>query len=85
MGSSEPEERPQMEQLPPTDVEGLLGLLNRHRAEIDKNFETVAQMITAQNSRHLRALEIQKRWNYGLTAALVIVTTLAAILYFRGA
>jgi hypothetical protein len=52
-------------------------LLNRHRAEIDKNFETVATMLNAQNERHEKATQLQRRWNYGLAAALVIVTILA--------
>jgi len=81
--SSEPAE-PVQEALPPTDISGVIGILNRHRSEIDKNFETVVEMLNAQNERHLKALQIQRRWNYGLTAALVIVAILAIAIYWRG-
>jgi hypothetical protein len=80
--SSEPTE-PVQEMPPPADISGVIGVLNRHRSEIDKNFETVAEMLRAQNGRHLKAIQIQRRWNYGLTAALVIVAILAIASYWR--
>ena len=64
---------------PPADI---VGLLHRHRVEIDKNFETVVQMLNAQNERHIHAMKIQKRWNYALTAAVVVVTILAIAGYW---
>jgi hypothetical protein len=70
---------------PPTNIAEVTELLNRHRFEIEKNFETVVAMLNAQKDRHLKALERQRRWNYGLAAALVIVAaTLAVVLYWRG-
>jgi len=60
-------------------------VVNRHRAEIDNNFQVAARTIAAQNARLTRALEIQKRWNYALTAAVAILAiTLAVILYKMG-
>jgi hypothetical protein len=81
--SSEPTE-PVQEAPPPADISGVIGILNRHRSEIDQNFETVGKMLNAQNERHLKAIQIQRRWNYGLTAALVIVAILAIASYWRG-
>ena len=81
--SSEPPE-PVHEAPLPTDISGVIGILNHHRSEIDQNFKSVAEMLNAQNERHLRALQVQRRWNYGLTAALVIVAILAIASYWRG-
>src|SRR5882762_9013753 len=69
---------------PPSDISGVIGILNRHRSEIDKNFKTVAEMLNAQTQRHLKAIQIQRRWNYGLAAALVIVAILTIASYWRG-
>lgn len=80
--SSEPAE-PVPQAPPPTNIAEVTELLNRHRAEIDKNFEAVAAMLNAQNNRLLKAMQIQRRWNYGLTAALVIVTILAIASFWR--
>jgi hypothetical protein len=80
--SSEPPE-PVQEAPLPTDISGVIGILNRHRSEIDKNFKTVAEMLNAQHERHLKAIQIQRRWNYSLTAALVFVAILAIASYWR--
>jgi hypothetical protein len=80
--SSEPAE-PVPQAPPPTNIAEVTELLNRHRAEIDKNFEAVAAMLNAQNNRLLKAMQIQRRWNYGLTAALVVVTILAIASFWR--
>ena len=80
--SSEPSESVQ-EVPPPADISGVIGILNRHRSEIDKNFETIVGMLNAQSARHLKAIQIQRRWNYGLTAALVILAILILILSTR--
>jgi hypothetical protein len=70
---------------PPTNIAEVTELLNRHRFEIDKNFETVVAMLNAQKDRHLKAMELQRRWNYGLTAALAVVAVLLAVaIYLRG-
>lgn len=81
--SSEPPE-PVQEVPSPTDISGVIGILNRHRSEIDKNFETVVEMLNAQKERHLKAMQIQRRWNYGLAAALVVVAIFAIARYWRG-
>jgi hypothetical protein len=86
MGSGGSTEQAEPTLLPPTDVEGVVQLINQHRAEIDQNFQAVSQMIAKQNARHARAMEIQKRWNYALTAAVVILTAaLGYLLYKTGA
>ena len=79
---SEPVE-PVQQVPPPANISEVMDLLNRQRSEIDKNFEAVAAMLNAQNNRHLQAMQIQRRWNYGLTAALIIVTILAIASYWH--
>jgi hypothetical protein len=66
--------------LPPSDIAGIVNLIDHHRAEIDKNFETVVAMLNVQKEQRLRALRIQKRWNYGLTAAVVLLAILSMVL-----
>jgi hypothetical protein len=68
---------------PPTNIAEVTELLNRHRFEIDKNFEAVVAMLNAQKDRHLKAMELQRRWNYGLTAALAVVVVILAVVLFR--
>src|SRR6266850_4795952 len=67
--------------LPPADISGIVNLIDHHRAEIDKNFETIVAMLNLQKEQRLRALRIQKRWNYGLTAAVVLLTILSIVLF----
>src|SRR3954464_13874538 len=76
--SAQPPENPPA----PEDIAGMVGLLSRHRAETQANFETLAQMLRAQNEQLLHTIQIQRRWNYGLTGALVIIAVLAALAYF---
>jgi hypothetical protein len=80
--SSEPSP-PAPEEPPPANIAEVTELLNRHRFEIDKNFEAVAAMLEAQKKRHLQAMQIQRRWNYGLTVALSIGAILAIVAYWR--
>jgi hypothetical protein len=75
---------PVKETPPPANIAEVTELINRHRFEIDKNFEAVAEMLNAQKAHHLKALQIQRRWNYGLTAALGVMTILAVLVYLRG-
>ena len=67
--------------LPPADISGIVDLIDHHRAEIDKNFETVAAMLNVQNEQRLRAIRIQKWWNYGLAAAVVLLAILWIVLF----
>ena len=82
MGSSSEPAEPVQQGPPPTNIAEVTDLLNRHRFEIDKNFEAVIGMLNTQKARHAKALEIQRRWNYGLTAALAIMAILAAVAYW---
>jgi hypothetical protein len=84
MSSSNEPPEPVQEVPPPTDIPGVIGILNRHRSEIDKNFKTVVEMLNAQKGWHLKAMQIQRRWNYGLAAALAIVAIFAIASYWRG-
>ena len=64
---------------PPSDVAGMLA---HHRAEIDKNLETIVGILNAQNERHLKAMKQQQRWNYALAGAVVVVAILATVAYW---
>ena len=66
----------------PQTLDDLVGLLNQHRAEIDRNFDAVAQALAALNAGQLRAAQMQKRWNYGLAAALLIAAGVAVTALF---
>ena len=68
---------------PPEDVNGLIDLMNQHRAEVNRGFDAVSQMIQAQNQRHQQALRIQRRWNYGLLAGLIAIAIMMIALYWR--
>ena len=83
MSSSSEPPAPVQDAPPPADISGVMGILTRHRHEIDKNFQTVAAMLNAQNEQHLKAIQIQRRWNYGLTTALIIVAILVIASYWR--
>jgi hypothetical protein len=68
----------------PPDLAGIADYVNKLRADTEKNFEAVAAMLRAQNEQLLRTIQIQRRWNYGLAGALVVVAILAAAAYVRG-
>ncbi len=81
--SSDPREPVQTAPLP-SDISGLLEVVNQHRSEIDKNFETVIGMLNAQKELHQKAMQIQRRWNYGLAATVVIAAIFAIASYWQG-
>jgi hypothetical protein len=83
MSSPSESTEPVQQAPPPSDISGVVRLLNQHRAEVDKNFEAVAAMLNAQHNRHLEAIQIQRRWNYALAAALVVVAILAFASFWR--
>jgi len=78
MSSSEPEQKAEETHLP-ADVAGLAEAVGRLRSDTTQNFEAVGQMLKAQNERHQRAMQIQRRWNYGLAAGLIVVAILAVV------
>ena len=55
----------------PQDVAGLTELVQRYRVEVDRGFDALTRALEEQNERHLQALRVQRRWNYGLLAAVV--------------
>ena len=81
MGSDEPSAPP--ETAVPADIASVVDYVNRLRIDTEKNFETAAHLLRVQNEQLLQALKIQRRWNYGLTAACVLIAALAAAAYFH--
>ena len=81
-GDSQPSP-PKAEGPPPEDISGLVDLINQHRAEVNRGFDAVSQMVQAQNQRHQQALRLQRRWNYGLLAGLIAVALTIVVLYWR--
>jgi hypothetical protein len=57
--------------------------MNRHRAEVNRGFDAVSQMIHAQEERYQEALRLQRRWNFGLLIGIIATVILAVVLYFR--
>jgi len=82
MTSSEPEPSPEESHLP-ADIASLAEAVGRLRSETTQNFDAVGQVIKAQNARHLRDLQIQRRWNYGLAAGLIIAVILSIVAWMR--
>jgi hypothetical protein len=78
MTSNDPEPRTEETQLP-ADLASLAEAFGRFRSETSQNFEAVAQMLKTQNEHHLRAIQFQRRWNYGLAAGLIVVAILAIV------
>ena len=64
------------QQQPSENIEGLLA---EHRAYVDRNFETVVQMLNAQNEKLTETNRRQRIWNISLAVSLA-VTFLFAIL-----
>ena len=52
--------------LPPTDISGIVNLIDHHRAEIDKNFETVVAMLNLQKEQHGPQADCSDRINHFL-------------------
>ena len=68
---------------PPDNLQGVVDLVKQYRAEVDRGFGAVSQMIQEQEQRHQHALRIQRWWNYGLLAGLLATMIVAAALYWR--
>lgn len=84
MSSSSEPAAPAQDAPPPANIAEVTELINRHRSEIDRNFEAVVGMLNAEKKRHLEAMKIQRRWNYGLTAALLGMAIVGFVIYWRG-
>ena len=88
LGSSGPSVRPPRTPLPPDDVRNsdphsVISLLSTHRAEVEKNLQAVAQILKAQSDQQILALRTQRRWNYGLAIAVVLIAIVAVAAYLR--
>jgi hypothetical protein len=64
---------------PAVDVYALLA---QQRTEIDKNLDTIVQMLNAQNERFLHTIHRLRIWNAALTAGLVVALLFALLAYF---
>lgn len=73
--------KPEVEVL--RDSPSVFEVIQKYRSDVEHGLAALSQEIQAQNDRHERALRIQRRWNYGLLAALVALASLAAAVYLR--
>lgn len=83
MSSGQSKPSPQADSPPPEDLHGVIDLVKRYRAEVDRGFDAVSKIIQEQEQRHQHALSIQRRWNYALLVGLVATMIVAVALYWR--
>lgn len=55
----------------PRETSSVAELIQQYRTQVDRGFAALSQEIQDQSERQRRALQIQRRWNYGLLAGLV--------------
>ena len=70
---------------PPPEGANIVDLIQEYRAEVDRGFDALSKSIREQNERSVRALRLQRRWNYGLLAGLVVVGVVMVVLYLKNA
>ena len=58
----------------PVDIDALLA---EHRAQVNRNLETMARMLNAQNEKLTETIRRQRIWNVALAAGLVIAIVAA--------
>jgi hypothetical protein len=68
---------------PPEDLQGVVDLVKRYRAEVDRGFDAVSQLIQEQEQRHQQALRIQRRWNYALLVGILVTMAVVVVFYWR--
>ena len=59
------------------DVDLIQSAITRHRQEIDRNIETVVQMLNLQNQALEALTRRQQKWNIALAASVVIAIAIA--------
>lgn len=74
---------PATQQYIPRDGTHIVDLIQEYRAQVDRGLSSLAQEIRAEHERQQRALQIQRRWNYGLLAAVAILAVLLVMLLLR--
>jgi hypothetical protein len=67
----------------PKDVQELMDVIHRYRTEVNSGIEALAQTIQEQKERQLQAIQVQRRWNYGLLAGLVTLAVTVLVLASR--
>jgi hypothetical protein len=84
MSSSDaPAEPPQRTVAPPSDISELFDILAQRQLETEKRLEGAGAMLNALRERQIIAARIQRRWNYGLAAGLVLIAALAIVSLWR--
>lgn len=64
----------------PRDTPTVFDLIQQYRSQVDQGLTALSEEIQDQNERHQRALQIQRRWNYGLLAGLLGLALLVGVL-----
>jgi hypothetical protein len=64
----------------PRESSSVFELIQQYRSQVDRGLAALSQEIQDQNERHHRALQIQRRWNYGLLAGFLGLALLLAAL-----
>ena len=67
----------------PKDVQELMDVIHRYRTEVNSGIDALAQTIEEHKERQFRAMQVQRRWNYGLLAGLVTVAVVVVVLASR--
>lgn len=63
----------------PREPVNLAEILAHHRAQVDRNLETMVEMLNAQNQKLTETIRRQRIWNIALAAGLVIASTIALL------
>jgi hypothetical protein len=61
------------------NMETVHSLIAKHREEVDRNLESVVQMLNDRNRRLEEIVRRQRIWNIGLAAAVVIAVIIALL------
>ena len=67
----------------PKDVQELMEVIHRYRTEVNGGIEALAQTIEEHKERQFRAMQVQRRWNYGLLVGLVTIAVVVVVLASR--
>jgi hypothetical protein len=72
---------PPSDETPPQglNMETVQSLIARQREEVDRNLESIVQMLNNRNQRLEEIVRRQRIWNVGLAAAVVITVIIALL------
>lgn len=81
----EPSMGPQSSQQEPTvKIEAIEAMIADHRVQVDRNLETIVQMLNTQNTKFLELNRRQRSWNIALAAGLGVTFLIALLAVLRG-